>query len=103
MARAFETRERYCHDSPGQRLLYADIRYRLRVMIRSFADRDTARLWARKTLRRLNAAVQLNDLRNPPGNRLESLQGIRASQYTASGSMINGASASCGMTDTPTM
>ncbi|TQE98573.1 MAG: hypothetical protein FKY71_13115 [Spiribacter salinus] len=65
-------------------------------MIRSFADRDTARLWARervkrfesieraarKTLRRLNAAVQLNDLMNPPGNLLESLQGIRAGQYS---------------------
>ncbi|WP_410761673.1 type II toxin-antitoxin system RelE/ParE family toxin, partial [Halochromatium sp.] len=73
-------------------LPYADIRHKLHTMIRSFADRETARLWARervkrfesveraarKALRRLNAAVQLNDLRNPPGNRLESLQGNRA-------------------------
>lgn len=65
-------------------------------MIRSFADRETERLWkrqrvrrfevietsARKTLRRLNAAVQLEDLRSPPGNRPESLQGSRAGQYS---------------------
>ncbi len=65
-------------------------------MIRSFADRETERLWerqrvrrfeaietsARKTLRRLNAAVQLEDLRSPPGNRLESLQRRRAGQYS---------------------
>lgn len=28
----------------------------------------------------LNAAVELRDLRSPPGNRLESLQGNRAGQ-----------------------
>jgi proteic killer suppression protein len=64
-------------------------------VIRSFRDRDTARLAARQTVRRLppeiqrvalrklrqlDAAVVLADLRIPPGNRLEPLTGDRAGQ-----------------------
>ncbi len=30
----------------------------------------------------LNAAVTLEDLRSPPGNRLEALKGDRAGQYS---------------------
>ena len=60
-------------------------------MIRSFADKETLKLWetersvrlqtiARESLRRLiqlNAAENLEDLRMPPGNRLEVLSGNR--------------------------
>lgn len=66
-------------------------------MIRSFRDRDTARLFQRHPLRKLSAALQrvalrklrqldaavtLEDLRAPPGNRLEKLRGDRAGQYS---------------------
>lgn len=59
-------------------------------MIHSFADEPTRRVWARehvrqfgpelqraaqKKLRLLNAAEAINDLRIPPGNRLEKLSG----------------------------
>jgi proteic killer suppression protein len=54
-------------------------------MIRSFADRSTRQLWETETskvygqfarvalrkLMQLNAADQLDDLKVPPGNRLE--------------------------------
>ncbi|AOP53271.1 type II toxin-antitoxin system RelE/ParE family toxin [Brevibacterium aurantiacum] len=64
-------------------------------MIRSFADRDTERVWRREPARRLDprihktanrklhqldAAVSLDSMRVPPGNRLESLRGDRAGQ-----------------------
>ncbi|MDZ4877723.1 MAG: Toxin HigB-1 [Chroococcidiopsis cubana SAG 39.79] len=41
-------------------------------------------LWAvaRRKLDQLNAAVSLNDLRVPPGNKLEALQGERAGQHS---------------------
>jgi toxin HigB-1 len=41
-------------------------------------------LWsvARRKLDQLNAAISLNDLRVPPGNRLEALQGERAGQHS---------------------
>jgi len=70
-------------------------------MIVSFKDRGTedifdgenskaarktcpVNLWsvARRKLDQLNAAVSLNDLRVPPGNRLEALQGERAGQHS---------------------
>lgn len=65
-------------------------------MIQSFADRETERLWregesrrfggiARVALRKLiqlNAAEALDDLRVPPGNRLEALAGERRGQYS---------------------
>ena len=65
-------------------------------MIRSFADKDTRRLFededvrrfraiadlARRKLYLLHAAVRLEDLRVPPGNRLEPLQGDRRGQYS---------------------
>lgn len=61
-------------------------------MIRSFADKETERIWAglrsRKLpadildralnrLRMLNRAKTLDDLRNPPSNRLHALDGDR--------------------------
>lgn len=37
---------------------------------------------ARRTLRQLQIAGRLEDLRVPPGNRLEALKGERAGQYS---------------------
>ncbi len=66
-------------------------------MIRSFADRNTARLFGRehvnqfpdavqRTMLRklvtLDAAETLDDLRVPPGNRLEKLTEDREGQYS---------------------
>ena len=66
-------------------------------MIKSFADRDTKRLFSREPIRRLpadllrtmlrklvalDAAEALGDLRVPPGNRLEKLKGRRSGQYS---------------------
>ena len=66
-------------------------------MIQSFADETTERVWNRETaprlgmdiqraaqkkLRQLNAADNINDLRIPPGNRLEKLAGNRAGQHS---------------------
>jgi toxin HigB-1 len=66
-------------------------------VIRSFADKRTAAIWAdqmpkgfptdlakvaRRKLRVLAAAAKLEDLRSPPGNRLEALAGDRAGQHS---------------------
>ena len=66
-------------------------------MIRSFRDRDTERLFTRRTaphlpsaiqrvaqrkLVILDAASQIADLRVPPGNRLEQLTGDRSGQHS---------------------
>ncbi|MCS5497328.1 type II toxin-antitoxin system RelE/ParE family toxin [Cnuibacter physcomitrellae] len=66
-------------------------------MIRSFSDRATERLWRREPVRSLDtrllrialrklamldAAVTLDDLRVPPGNRLEALRGDRSGQHS---------------------
>ncbi|KGF20708.1 type II toxin-antitoxin system RelE/ParE family toxin [Pseudoglutamicibacter albus] len=66
-------------------------------MIRSFGDRDTELVWLREAAPRidprihksanrklylLDAAVSLNSLRIPPGNRLEALKGDRKGQHS---------------------
>lgn len=66
-------------------------------MLRSFRDRDTERVWQRLSVRKLGPDVQraalrklvildaaetLQDLRVPPGNRLEKLKGNRSSQHS---------------------
>ena len=66
-------------------------------MIRSFASRETQRIWegqisrrlpgdiqasALRKLRVLNRTARLEQLRAPPGNRLEALQGDRAGQHS---------------------
>lgn len=66
-------------------------------MIRSFAEKRTAAVWAdripkgfpadialvaRRKLRALAAATSLEDLRTPPGNRLEALGGDRVGQHS---------------------
>jgi proteic killer suppression protein len=66
-------------------------------VIKSFGDRDTERLFSREPVRRypaelrrvmlrklvaVDAAEALDDLRVPPGNRLEKLRGDRAGQLS---------------------
>ena len=66
-------------------------------MIQSFADRETELIWsgrrsrklpsdiqsiALRKLRLIHAARVPNDLRIPPGNRLESLKGTRDGQWS---------------------
>ena len=65
-------------------------------MIRSFADKDTEALFhgervrkfvkiegpARRKLEALDAAINVEDLRAPPGNRLEALKGDRKGQHS---------------------
>ena len=65
------------------------------AMIRSFGDKETGRLFHRQPVKRippsvqrpalrklmlLDAAESLDDLRVPPGNRLEKLSGDREGQ-----------------------
>ena len=66
-------------------------------MIRSFADKRTAAIFAGHAVRGLPASIQqrarmklvtidaagrLDDLRSPPGNRLEALRGNRRGQHS---------------------
>ena len=66
-------------------------------MIRSFRDKETERIFNREGSRRIppdvqriglrkllhvHAAIQLEDLRSPPGNRLEILKGNRKGQHS---------------------
>lgn len=65
-------------------------------MIRGFKDKETEAVFnnespkgfsapievARRKLKLLNAAISLNDLRVPPGNRLEALKGDRKGQHS---------------------
>lgn len=68
-------------------------------MIRSFADKETQRIWnglrsgkmppdiqdrALAKLRLLNRAKTIDDLRNPPSNRLHELTGDRVRQHSIS-------------------
>ena len=66
-------------------------------MIQGFADRDTERVWHREHVKKfgtdlqrvanrkllmLDASENINDLRVPPGNRLEQLSGDRTGQHS---------------------
>jgi toxin HigB-1 len=66
-------------------------------VIKSFKDRETEKVYQRlfskkfprdiqqsalRKLRMLNNAHSAQDLRSPPGNRLEKLKGDRAGQYS---------------------
>ena len=66
-------------------------------MIRTFADHETELVWNEAGSRRLplqiqqralnklallNRAARLDDLRVPPGNRLEALRGDRSGQHS---------------------
>ena len=66
-------------------------------MIKSFADRETRQFWetgqsrkipppelrkvARRKLLMLDAAMSLDDLKSPPGNRLHPLEGNRNGRH----------------------
>jgi proteic killer suppression protein len=64
-------------------------------VIKSFANKSTAEIWrtgktqgstpagvTRRKLAMLDAAATLNDLKSPPGNRLEKLRGDRQGQQS---------------------
>jgi proteic killer suppression protein len=66
-------------------------------MIRSFRCKETEKIWhghssrkfpaevqdrALRKLRQLDAALTIEDLKNPPGNRLEVLKGNRKGQWS---------------------
>jgi proteic killer suppression protein len=66
-------------------------------VIRSFGNKDPERLWRRervpsvepriqraalRKLRQVGSAESLDDLRVPPGNRLEALKGDRVGQHS---------------------
>ena len=66
-------------------------------MVRSFRDKDTERIWQRERSRKFSSDLQrlalrklimvdavesLQDLRAPPGNRLEKLLGDREGQHS---------------------
>ncbi|MGZ0657670.1 type II toxin-antitoxin system RelE/ParE family toxin [Coraliomargarita sp. W4R72] len=66
-------------------------------MIKGFSSKETEKVWnrqrssklpptiqskARDKLAQLDAAFAIDDLRFPPGNRLESLQGGRKGQHS---------------------
>jgi toxin HigB-1 len=64
-------------------------------VIKTFANKPTAEIWTtgktrgsppanvtKRKLAMLDAAAALDDLKYPPGNRLEKLRGDRLGQYT---------------------
>jgi len=66
-------------------------------MITSFKDKEAEKIWngkvssklpfeiqhiARRKLRMINNSQDINDLRTPPGNRLEKLQGNLKNKYS---------------------
>jgi proteic killer suppression protein len=71
---------------------------KLGYVIKSFADKNTKEFWetgksrgmppaslrnvAKRKLAALHAAVSVEDLRIPPGNRLEQLRGDRIGQHS---------------------
>lgn len=77
-------------------LQHSDNRYMIYGMIESFRCSDTQRLaqdepvarfrvierQARRKLEMIEAATRLEDLRVPPGNRLEALKGSRKGQMS---------------------
>ena len=74
--------------------MYTQCRY---IMIKSFKDKETEKIYnqtvstklpqniqkvALRKLIMIDSAEQLEDLRVPPGNRLEALRGDRGDQYS---------------------
>jgi proteic killer suppression protein len=67
----------------------------IKTVIKSFANKVTAEIWktgrtrgalpasvTKRKLAMLDGALSLDDLRIPPGNRLEKLHGDRQGQYS---------------------
>ena len=91
--------ERWCQSgqtSPN-RIVLLSRRASIGCVIQSFADETTRKVWdleraprlgtdvqraAHKRLQMLDVARTINDLRVPPGNRLEKLVGDRSGQYS---------------------
>ena len=76
--------------------MYMRIRYNI-VMIKSFADKETEKIYHQEFSKKLPQSIQrlalrklimidnadsVEDLRVPPGNRLESLKGDRLGQHS---------------------
>jgi proteic killer suppression protein len=72
-----------------------ELRYYFDCVIKSFRDRKTEEVWragrtrgspaanvTKRKLAMLDAALQLNDLKLPPGNRLQRLRGDRQGQHS---------------------
>lgn len=87
---------RFARAGAAQRATGHSARYSSSVIV-SFADSITELVWlqeavpaldprihrtAHRKLLQLNAAGSINDLRVPPGNRLEKLSGDRSGQYS---------------------
>lgn len=85
------------HTPPGERLALITQRVIIGDVLRSLRDKGTAGVWAWQRSRRLgkeaqraalrklvilDAADSLEDLRVPPGNRLEKLKDNRAGQHS---------------------
>jgi proteic killer suppression protein len=82
-----------CHDIRLPNIAY---RYTIFLMIKTFASKDAQALFggesvrrftniekaARRKLELLEAATILDELRVPPGNRLEALKGDRKGQHS---------------------
>ena len=91
MPRSFLARDRRARSEGYNAARYAE------GVIRSFGNPITERLWSRERTKKLDpriertvlrklvmldAAETLDDLRVPPGNRLEALRGDRAGQHS---------------------
>lgn len=84
-----------CYTSHVTLDVVRDTLYTMRV-VRSFADKDTERLFGRQRVKRfvnieraalrklalLDAATELRDLASPPGNHLEALKNDRKGQHS---------------------
>ena len=83
--------------SATTRLYNLSVTYYVTEVIRTFRDRRTQAVFAntlpkgfppdialaaRRKLRMLDASIRLDDLKVPPGNRLEALRGDRAGQHS---------------------
>ncbi len=68
-------------------LTFINVLFMLLRVIKSFADRNTERLFRREPgafmrLMQIDAATRIEDLRLPPSNRLERLKGDRRGQWS---------------------
>jgi proteic killer suppression protein len=75
----------------------SNVLYYYSIVIDSFKDKETEKIWngeyskrfpveiqriARRKLVHIHSAINLNDLRVPPGNRLHPLENTRKGQYS---------------------
>jgi len=71
------------------------VRVIIKPVIKTFANKETAEIWrtgktrglppasvTKRKLAMLDSALTLDDLKIPPGNRLEKLRGNRQGQYS---------------------